>query len=208
MNPFTITCIPTFCRGWGKLEFDRSSPDLTAHALLAWTAWREDLPPKLRSQVTDATRRAFRYLAQCQREDGVWIPLWFGNQFAPAEANPLYGTARVLTALHGLEDRSNMMARATQWLLAAQNPDGGWGGDKGIASTIEETGLAIGAVGRVPTARSAVLRGASWLVAHTNGESPTTPSPIGLYFARLWYSEELYPLIFALAGLAHARPHL
>ena len=26
---------PTFCRGWGKLPFDKSSPDLTAHALRA-----------------------------------------------------------------------------------------------------------------------------------------------------------------------------
>jgi squalene-hopene/tetraprenyl-beta-curcumene cyclase len=25
--------VPTFCRGWGALPFDRSSPDLTAHAL-------------------------------------------------------------------------------------------------------------------------------------------------------------------------------
>ena len=25
--------IPTFCRGWGKLPFDRSSPDLTGHTL-------------------------------------------------------------------------------------------------------------------------------------------------------------------------------
>src|SRR5213075_1225977 len=24
---------PTFCRGWGNLPFDRSGPDLTAHAL-------------------------------------------------------------------------------------------------------------------------------------------------------------------------------
>ena len=26
---------PTFCRGWGKLPFDTSAPDLTAHALRA-----------------------------------------------------------------------------------------------------------------------------------------------------------------------------
>ena len=32
--------IPTFCRGWGKLPFDRSSADITAHALHAWSAWR------------------------------------------------------------------------------------------------------------------------------------------------------------------------
>ena len=31
--------IPTFCRGWGTLPFDRSGEDLTAHALRAWSAW-------------------------------------------------------------------------------------------------------------------------------------------------------------------------
>jgi squalene-hopene/tetraprenyl-beta-curcumene cyclase len=28
-----------------------------------------------------------------------------------------------------------------------------------------------------------------------------TPSPIGLYFAKLWYYEKLYPLIFTVASL-------
>ena len=31
--------MPTFCRGWGTLPFDRSTPELTAHALLAWWFW-------------------------------------------------------------------------------------------------------------------------------------------------------------------------
>jgi squalene-hopene/tetraprenyl-beta-curcumene cyclase len=31
-----------------------------------------------------------------------------------------------------------------------------------------------------------------------------TPTPIGLYFARLWYFEELYPLIFAASALGRA----
>src|SRR4029078_7639813 len=43
---------PTFCRGWGHLPFDRSGPDLTAHALRAIRALAElyDRPdrPKLR----------------------------------------------------------------------------------------------------------------------------------------------------------------
>ncbi|HVS66567.1 MAG TPA: prenyltransferase/squalene oxidase repeat-containing protein, partial [Thermoanaerobaculia bacterium] len=39
--------IPTFCRGWGRLPFDRSSPDLTAHALRAWHCWRRELGGEL-----------------------------------------------------------------------------------------------------------------------------------------------------------------
>ena len=35
---------PTFCRGWGKLPFDRSGADLTAHALRALHGWRHDPP--------------------------------------------------------------------------------------------------------------------------------------------------------------------
>jgi squalene-hopene/tetraprenyl-beta-curcumene cyclase len=31
------------------------------------------------------------------------------------------------------------------------------------------------------------------------------PSPIGFYFAKLWYYEDLYPVVMGLAGLAAAR---
>ncbi|MCY4073923.1 MAG: hypothetical protein OXH04_00675, partial [Acidobacteria bacterium] len=54
--------IPTFCRGWGALPFDRSSPDLTAHTLRAWTAWRAALPASLRVRTERATRRAVGFL--------------------------------------------------------------------------------------------------------------------------------------------------
>jgi squalene-hopene/tetraprenyl-beta-curcumene cyclase len=30
------------------------------------------------------------------------------------------------------------------------------------------------------------------------------PSPIGLYFAKLWYYEKLYPLIFTVSALGQA----
>jgi hypothetical protein len=30
------------------------------------------------------------------------------------------------------------------------------------------------------------------------------PSPIGLYFARLWYSEEAYPVIWTVEALGRA----
>ena len=86
--------IPTFCRGWGRLPFDRSSPDLTAHALLAWSSWQQTVPPRLRSRLQSARRGGVKYLSVSQREDGAWVPLWFGNQSAPGEENPTYGTAR------------------------------------------------------------------------------------------------------------------
>jgi squalene-hopene/tetraprenyl-beta-curcumene cyclase len=33
-------------------------------------------------------------------------------------------------------------------------------------------------------------------------------TPIGFYFAKLWYFEKLYPIIFAVAALGRARRKL
>src|SRR5207247_4917533 len=91
--------IPTFCRGWGALPFDRSSQDLTAHALRAWNAWRTEMDPRDRSGLVRAMSRGLGFLIRTQREDGAWVPLWFGNEHAPHDENPLYGTAHVVCAL-------------------------------------------------------------------------------------------------------------
>ncbi|MCB1227741.1 MAG: hypothetical protein KDK99_18125, partial [Verrucomicrobiales bacterium] len=50
--------MPTFCRGWGTLPFDRSTPELTAHALAAWWCWRASFDDDLRHRVDAATSRA------------------------------------------------------------------------------------------------------------------------------------------------------
>jgi squalene-hopene/tetraprenyl-beta-curcumene cyclase len=50
-----------------------------------------------------------------------------------------------------------------------------------------------------------VTRGVTWLVKATSEGQDTPAAPIGLYFARLWYDEALYPLIFALDALVTAR---
>jgi hypothetical protein len=53
--------------------------------------------------------------------------------------------------------------------------------------------------------RHAVTRGAAWLMARTEEGTSFDPSPIGLYFARLWYFERLYPIIFTVAALERVR---
>lgn len=203
--------IPTFCRGWGKLPFDRSSADLTAHTLQAWACWRGDLPPAQRPRVDRAAGRAERFLARSQQADGRWNPLWFGNQHARDETNPVYGTSRVLMALRagGSSARS---ARA--YLLAAQNGDGGWGGAAGAPSSIEETSLAVDALSRTEDGqaasqgedlRGAACAGANYLIEATRAGTQFDASPIGLYFAKLWYFEELYPVIFCVSALNRLR---
>ena len=39
-----------------------------------------------------------------------------------------------------------MVGRAVGWLVSVQNADGGWGGDEGTKSSIEETALAVDAL--------------------------------------------------------------
>lgn len=294
---------PTFCRGWGKLPFDRSATDLTAHALRALAAWRRliaqalggamprgwstsgagglavapeaaprrqgaarptpaDWSPhdcrRLMARIDQATRRGWSYLLRSQRADGSWVPLWFGNQYHPQEENPVYGTAKVLLACAALGRGADAAAqRATQWLVASQNDDGGWGG-LGLAadaaagasdwalrtaspaetSSIEETALAVealavqapvvGASAGVPAggpvgqaarggpaggkgprssgqgASDALRHGLSWLLDRVERGEHRCPSPIGFYFARLWYYEELYPLTFTVGALGRA----
>ncbi|HXG09709.1 MAG TPA: prenyltransferase/squalene oxidase repeat-containing protein, partial [Gemmataceae bacterium] len=152
-----------------------------------------------------------------QRPDGSWVPLWFGNQFAPNDENPVYGTARVLAAYRDLDMMDSEPARrGVAWLLSVQNADGGWGGAAGVPSSMEETALAVEALLDVPftlpsppggarRAWEAVNKGLTWLVEQVERGGLYDPTPIGFYFAKLWYFEKLYPIIFTVAALGRAR---
>jgi squalene-hopene/tetraprenyl-beta-curcumene cyclase len=200
--------IPTFCRGWGALPFDRSSPDLTAHTLRAWSAWRGQFALDARGPLDRAMRQALGFLGKEQRADGSWLPLWFGNEHAPDDGNPLYGTAHVVLALREIAAQSvrvepDMLRRGIAWLVAAQNADGGWGGVQGAPSSVEETALAVEALAGT-TETTAVEAGVRWVVECVESGAWREPAPIGFYFAKLWYYERLYPLIFTVGALGKA----
>lgn len=194
--------IPTFCRGWGALPFDRSSPDLTAHTLRAWAAWIHDVHPTVRARIRLGTEKAHAYLERTQQDDGSWHPLWFGNQDRDDETNPTYGTAKVVLALH--EEKSLQRRNGITWLEENQNADGGWGGGNGTPSSIEETALAVEALATAIGKTDAVDRGVNWLVEATKGGTTFPPAPIGFYFAKLWYFEKLYPIVWTVSALRAA----
>ncbi|MCA9176743.1 MAG: squalene--hopene cyclase [Planctomycetales bacterium] len=203
---------PTFCRGWGKLPFDRSGSDLTAHALRAlmawqdrWAEWRLDRQHGGKYAIRSKIEAGIRYLERQQRPDGSWIPLWFGNQDHPLEENPVYGTSKVLLLEQaGLELPGAAAGR--EFLRNMQNPDGGWGSTTGGPSSVEETALAVDAL-QLDSSDSAVQDGIHYLVQAVELATERDhweAAPIGFYFAKLWYHERLYPLIFAAQTLGRA----
>ncbi|MDA1055912.1 MAG: squalene--hopene cyclase, partial [Planctomycetota bacterium] len=204
---------PTFCRGWAKLPFDRSGTDLTAHAMRALHAWKEGRAES--PSYVKAMTAGLDYVERTQRADGSWLPLWFGNQDIQGEENPIYGTAKVLMAYRDLDlTETNPARRGFEWLMKTQNPDGGWGGGpsvesrhgQGRSSSVEETALAVEALLAAPDERcqQARTKGLAWLIEAVEHDRHLETSPIGFYFAKLWYHEKLYPLTFTVAALGRA----
>ncbi|HET6881488.1 MAG TPA: hypothetical protein VFI31_15100, partial [Pirellulales bacterium] len=198
---------PTFCRGWGKLPFDRSGTDLTAHVLRALNAWREiyrSQRTEVPARLARAIERGFDYLNGQQRPDGSWAPLWFGNQYHPREENPVYGTARVLLAYSDLGRVNDEAARrGAAWLAGQQRRDGSWHEQP----SVEETALATEALVAIDGGsvyHQHIERGLEWLIEAVEDGRFRQSSPIGFYFAKLWYYEALYPLIFSVAALGRA----
>jgi squalene-hopene/tetraprenyl-beta-curcumene cyclase len=201
---------PTFCRGWGKLPFDRSCADLTGHALLALLnsveILHDRMDKKLIADIDRTISKATLYLEKNQADDGSWLPLWFGSQMTDDKTNPVYGTAKVCIYLSDILsferprkeyiNRIDIMVRkAQEFLLKQQNIDGSWGGKSGIEGSVEETSLSISSLAEIYPEQSS--RGIKWLFDHNSIKA----APIGLYFAMLWYDEELYPLIYHVEAL-------
>jgi hypothetical protein len=204
---------PTFCRGWGRLPFDSSCADLTGHALLALVTTLEKLgkniPVSLQGRIYKTAVKSAVYLQKYQAEDGHWLPLWFGNQLTSDKKNPVYGTAKVCIYLEDCllndsikddfrEKLDIMISSAKEYLLSQQNHDGSWGGKKDTVGSIEETALAISALAKSHS--EACFKGFDWL-SYEFGRNDLSPSPIGLYFAALWYDEKMYPLVYYIEAL-------
>ena len=199
---------PTFRRGSRGGLLDGSGPDLTAHALRALRAWQYWIAER---SIDEAIRHGMYYLATQQRPDGSWRPLWFGNPNFPNEENPIYGTSQVLLAYRDLNQIEGLPAqRGLEWLSAAADPGGGWGGGQGESrgpSSVEETALAVEALLAAPgdPRRQPVLEaGLQWLVRAVDESRHRQTAPLGLHLARLWYHEKVYPLAFTVSALGQA----
>ena len=198
--------MPTFCKGWGKLPFDRSTPDITAHAMLAMGLWLPSLQGDLRKDVEKAYDRMLHWLRGTVQEGG-WVPLWFGDQDASDEKAPVYGTATVVDYLmqSGRPEGAQLAVQQIPFLLNCQNEDGGWGGNRGVSSKVTYTSRVLAALAHFPEQYADTKqRGWDYLYRRYQAGTLYNQEPVGLYFSRLWYSEELYNVTFLLHALKTA----
>ena len=156
---------------------------------------------------------ALDYLRREQLADGSWFGRW--------GVNYIYGTWSVLSALNaaGLDDSDPMVRRAADWLVAIQNPDGGWGeagdsyklgycGYEPSPSTASQTAWAlIGLMAAGEPDHPAVARGIKYLV-DTQGADGTWPEELytATGFPRVFYLRyHGYAKFFPLWALARYR---
>lgn len=185
----------TFVRG-SNMPFDHDCPYVTGHAVSALQS------VGYFARNPDRLDRALAYLHRIQRVDGSFPSIWFREVTA--------GTASVLQALCDVGLRASQIAvRARNALLSNQNGDGGWGGVHGEVSTAEETAWAVLALLACNESEvaSVVQLGVDWLLAHQLPDGTWRPSPIGLYYSAMWYSDSMYALAWPAQALARAAQH-
>jgi len=164
-------------------------------------------------ETSEAMRRAVAYLVERQLPEGSWYGRW--------GLNYIYGTWSVLCGLNaaGMAHDAPTMRKAADWLVAIQNPDGGWGEDgasykldyKGYEpapSTASQTAwalLALMAAGQAD--HPAVHRGVAYLTQTQNEGGEWTESRYtATGFPRVFYLRyHGYSKFFPLWALARYR---
>jgi squalene-hopene/tetraprenyl-beta-curcumene cyclase len=181
---------------------DPSSPDLAGRIL-------ESLA-KLGRRVGDAAvDRAVAYLRTAQEADGCWFGRW--------GVNYIYGAWQSLTGLAavGVPQNDPAVVAGAQWLIAHQQPSGGWGESANSYAqpwlrgqgpeTASQTAWAImGLIAAGQHNHPAVLRGINFLLARQNGDGTWDETEFtGTGFPRVFYLRyHYYRIYFPLMALA------
>ncbi|MEN9244453.1 MAG: squalene--hopene cyclase [Gloeomargarita sp. DG02_5_bins_242] len=137
-------------------------------------------------------QRAIAYLLREQEVTGSWFGRW--------GVNYLYGTSGVLAALRDEPQAAIAKQRGVTWLLAHQNPDGGWGEtcrsyhDPSLQgqgpSTVSQTAWALlGLLAAGDAAAPAVARGIDYLLAQQKSDGS---------WSETWFTGTGFPRHFYL----------
>ncbi len=156
---------------------------------------------------------ALAYLRREQLADGSWFGRW--------GVNYIYGTWSALCALNavGMTGADPVVRKAADWLIAIQNPDGGWGescnsyrldylGYQPYPSGSSQTAWALlGLMAAGETDHPAVGRGVAWLQANQDADGVWPEDHYtGGGFPRVFYLRyHGYSKFFPLWALARYR---
>jgi len=181
---------------------DPSTPDITGRLLeaLGRLGYRVGQP---------AVDRATAYLRNSQEPDGSWFGRW--------GVNYVYGTWLALTGLQavGVDADDPAMVAGANWLLAHQQPDGGWGETpasyddpklRGTGpTTASQTAWAMmGLIAAGQHAHPALGRGVRFLLNRQQSDGTwDEPECTGTGFPRVFYLRyHMYPIYFPLMALS------
>lgn len=129
-----------------------------------------------------AYRKGKEFLLNCQNEDGGWG----GGTTISYRSHSDTGKPHVL----GFSE-SNAVPGNTQ------------GADR-VQSTLEETAVALEGImfhSGTMDLPDPIMRGLNYMTTAIECGHHSVSQPIGFYFARLWYHEQMYPLVFPLSAL-------
>ena len=165
------------------------------------------------TSTNPAVARAIDYLRRTQLGDGSWFGRWGMNY--------IYGTWSVLCALNaaGIDHGSPEIRKAVDWLIAIQNPDGGWGEDgtsyrldyqgyQSAPSTASQTAWALlGLMAAGEVGRPAVKSGIDYLLRNQGDDGFwNEPRYTATGFPRVFYLRyHGYSKFFPLWALARYR---
>jgi squalene-hopene/tetraprenyl-beta-curcumene cyclase len=182
---------------------DPSTPDLTGRVL--------EMLGQFGRRVGDrAVDRAVAYMRRSQQADGSWFGRW--------GVNYIYGTWQALAGLAavGLKPHDEAIVRGANWLLAHQQPSGGWGESpdsyahphlRGQGSTTaSQTAWAVmGLLAAGHGRTAAVARGIEYLVSRQRDDGTWHETEFtGTGFPQVFYLRyHYYPIYFPLLALAH-----
>lgn len=202
---------------------DPSTADVTARVVEAFglvlqhTNEKSVLSYDIQSAMKHSATRAIDYLLKEQEANGSWFGRW-GANYIYGTGNTLCAFANTSSIIDSTKKRSFLiqesMKAGTDWLITAQNTDGGWGeclesyirprlAGQG-KSTASQTGWALMALlTLLPASHLAIKRGVQYLLSTQAADGKWSESVYtGVGFPNHFYLGYVYyPHYFAMMAL-------